>query len=497
LIERARSDVVARSIEALDEKTRRENATVLALQGTLHAIAGRFARAESLLRRSLSRAGSNRDLFAAASLRLASLLANQGEDITDLLRPVGDEIQQAASHRAAALSLIAGQRAASSDPDSARVAVARLEPLMQEIDDDAVRARVLHHIGIAFHHLGMPSRALAVLSQSSEIASELHLYSVASRVNAVLSNLALHEDDDVPKQLKYAEAAADAATKAGDALGLQTALLQMLSAHMSMGAFRKAVEIEKRFGIVKRGDLAFRYLTLFRAMRLSWEGRFAEAQQLVSSCWEQLPFNFERVLCGADYALFLALDGKAEQSAKVAKEVLALITSIHPSGLRRVRSLAIARVLCALAEGINGRVSFADRILHAMKPESDVVVDLTFKSVDLILARLRRDSWAREDRIKESVEKLTASGYADVAQLLAVVERTVNASATSSKESALTSSELEVLRLLAEGLVPKEISLRRACSVNTVRVHIANAIAKLGCHGRAEAIRAARLMNLI
>ncbi len=78
LLERAHGDVVAHAIEALDEKTRRENPSVLALQGSLQAVAGKFARAESLLRRALARSGSDRDLKATASLRLASLMGNQG-----------------------------------------------------------------------------------------------------------------------------------------------------------------------------------------------------------------------------------------------------------------------------------------------------------------------------------------------------------------------------------------------------------------------------------
>ena len=78
LLERARGDIVARAIEAIDEKMRRENPTILALQGALQAVAGKFARAESLLRRALARSGNDRDLTATVSLRLASLMGNQG-----------------------------------------------------------------------------------------------------------------------------------------------------------------------------------------------------------------------------------------------------------------------------------------------------------------------------------------------------------------------------------------------------------------------------------
>jgi DNA-binding NarL/FixJ family response regulator len=64
-------------------------------------------------------------------------------------------------------------------------------------------------------------------------------------------------------------------------------------------------------------------------------------------------------------------------------------------------------------------------------------------------------------------------------------------------QTALTESERDVLRRLAQGLVPKDIAVETGRSVNTVRVHIANAMAKLESHGRLEAINAARLRGLI
>ncbi len=106
MLERARGDVVARAIESLDETARRQNATILALQGTLQATAGKFARAESLLRRALAKASTNRDLFAITSLRLASLVGNQGGDDCRAPRCLSAEDRgQSAAHRAEAYRL--------------------------------------------------------------------------------------------------------------------------------------------------------------------------------------------------------------------------------------------------------------------------------------------------------------------------------------------------------------------------------------------------------
>lgn len=497
LLERARGDVVARAIEALDEKTRRENAALLALQGALQAVAGKFARAESLFRRALARAGNDRGLVATTSLRLASMMANQGDDVAALLSAVGDDEEQSAAQRTEALSLIAGQRAVAGDSVAACKALAQVEALIFEIDSDVVRAKALHHVGIAFHHLGMANKAFAALTQSSELAAELHLYSLASRAHAVLSNLALHEEDDVERQLQYAESAAAAATKAGDTFALQTALLQMLSAQMRHGDIQRSIQIEQRLGGIRKSDLAVTYLTLFRALRLAWEGRFGEAHTLVSSCWIQLPFYFDRIVCGSEYALFLAVDGQTETAGKLVGEVLGLLGSSAVTGLFRIRAMAIAKALCALAEGVSGRMTHADRVLRSVGAGSDAVLTVVVRAADGILLRLRNRGEGGENRISDAVEALTAFGYADVARLLEAVDRVLSYGRAAFSLSALTPSEVDVLRLLAEGVIPKEIASRSGRSVHTVRVHIANAIAKLGCHGRWEAVRVARSRGLI
>lgn len=498
MVERARSDVVSRAIAALDENTRRENPAVLALHGTLQAMAGKFTRAESLLRRSLARAGKNRDLAAKTSLRLAAMLANQGQDVSTLLEKVGDDLEHTAAHRAEAISLISGQQAVSGDPAIAAAAAMRVEKMLLDVDSDEVRAKILQRIGIAYHHLGMAARAFEVLTQSSELAADLHLFSLESRVYAVLSNLALHERDDVEQQLRYAEFAAASATKAGDAFALQTSLLQILSAKMRRGDVEASIAIERRLATVKASDLTDRYLTIFRSARLAWEGRFSEAHQLLASCWNQMPFSFDRISCGGEYGLLLALDGKREESASLVKQLLEALDSHGVTGLYRIRAAAIASALCALAEAINGRMTQANRILRRLRLDKDRVVMLVVKAVQSTMLRLQHGSESGADRVRNSVECLKDLDYTDVARLLGTIDAVIaNKAPERPRAGILTGSEIEVLRLLEQGLTPKEIAERTSRSVYTVRVHIANAITKLNCHGHAEAIRTARRLQLI
>ena len=211
--------------------------------------------------------------------------------------------------------------------------------------------------------------------QSAELADSLHLFGLSSRVKAVLSNLLLHEKDDVEQQLAYAESAATAATKAGDAFALQTALIQMLSAQMRRGHVEKSIAIEQRIGSTRTTELAAKYLPIFRSSRLAWEGRFREAHKLLATCWKQMTHSFDRLYCGAEYALFLAVDGKHDDAASLAREIIeGLKLSDDATGLFRVRAIAITRAFCALTETINGRASFADRILRQLHSSQDEVI---------------------------------------------------------------------------------------------------------------------------
>ena len=128
-------------------------------------------------------------------------MANQGKSTSDLLSTVGSDLNQHPFQRAEALSLLAAQQAVARNTSAAHEALRQLEPLFEGLDEGAVQAKVLHRMGIAFHNLGIPDKAFRVLRQSSELAASLHLYSLASRVDAVLSNAMLHEEDDVTQQI--------------------------------------------------------------------------------------------------------------------------------------------------------------------------------------------------------------------------------------------------------------------------------------------------------
>ncbi len=497
LIERARSDVVARAIAALDETTRHENATALALQGALHAIAGKFARAESLFRRALARAGSDRDLVATTSLRLAALLANQGGDVTDILDPVFGDAKQEPGYRAGALALSAAERAMRGDISTLAESTAAVEDLLPLVACDVTRAKVLYHLGIAARHGADVQGAFARLTQAAETATDLHLFGLASRIHAALANLSLHHDDDVALQLRFAQLAADAAIKAGDSGALRTALLQMLSGHMRRGESEASIAIERRLLANHKDALVVRYVTIFRAVRLAWSGQFAEAHPLMSSRWNEMLPGIDSIACGAQLALFLALDNRGDASSVVVVEVIGRIRALKVSVRFDLRSLMISRVFCILAEHANGRHDHAERAIRRLKSDDPVeraVIDIGKR----ILRSLGDGPAPSGVETAKSIANLMNDGYGDVALILRSAHTQLNRSKGQViAYGRLTTSELEILRLLADGRVPKEIAEETSRSVNTVRVHITNTIEKLNCRGSRSAIKVARERGLI
>ncbi len=210
-----------------------------------------------------------------------------------------------------------------------------------------------------------------------------------------------------------------------------------------------------------------------------------------------MPVSADKACSGAQYALFLALDGQPEASIKQIREVFSSLRLLKVSGRFDIRSITICRVLCAVAECANGRGTNADRILGTLT-DGDVIERLAVNIARCILRELHNAGACDWEEIQRLIQSLAESGYCDIARLLVAVSRELRSRSESIKTHAvLTTSEREVLRLLADGLVPKEIAAETRRSVHTIRVHIANAIQKLECHGQAAAIRSARRLGLI
>jgi DNA-binding CsgD family transcriptional regulator len=69
--------------------------------------------------------------------------------------------------------------------------------------------------------------------------------------------------------------------------------------------------------------------------------------------------------------------------------------------------------------------------------------------------------------------------------------------APASEVTGLTAREMDVLRLMAQGLGNKSIGRELAISSHTAKYHVAAVLAKLGAHSRAEAVSRGLRLGLL
>jgi DNA-binding CsgD family transcriptional regulator len=159
------------------------------------------------------------------------------------------------------------------------------------------------------------------------------------------------------------------------------------------------------------------------------------------------------------------------------------------------RQRALVFLYCAIAAGLGSRITVAERLLRKV-PKDDRLGKALFDLGCAYLSAIRHRVAVCEDDIGGLLNELEACGYGDVSKVLVAVARLMRTRASGNRVD-LSPTEIGVLRMLNTGLGTKEIAARSGRSVHTIRAHIANAIAKLGCHGRAEAVAAARRLGVI
>jgi DNA-binding NarL/FixJ family response regulator len=119
----------------------------------------------------------------------------------------------------------------------------------------------------------------------------------------------------------------------------------------------------------------------------------------------------------------------------------------------------------------------------------DVAILMLSMHSEETLVRQALDAGARGYILKNALDLDLASAVKRVAAGETVLDPALDRPAAAGGErSGLTPRQLEVLRLICEGLSNKEIAARLDLSVNTVAVHRANIMNTLGVHKTAELV---------
>lgn len=144
----------------------------------------------------------------------------------------------------------------------------------------------------------------------------------------------------------------------------------------------------------------------------------------------------------------------------------------------------------------------ATRQVRADHPRTEVVVLTTYSDDDSVLSALRAGArgFLTKDADAESIGRALEAAASGQSIVDAEVQRRLIEGASSKPvqvgDSGLTPRELEVLRLIAEGLSNTEIARHLVVSEATVKTHINHLFAKANLRDRAQAVAYAYRLGL-
>jgi ATP/maltotriose-dependent transcriptional regulator MalT len=471
---------------------------IVGLRGLVDLVRGKYDEGDRKIARSVGAIHSP-ELRGQLTLRLAVHRANRRTDPKELLASLLAETTIPQPIRIEGQALLANWIVTSGDAAEARRLIESVQLQSSLLDSDEWLARIKFRTGNVLENLGELEDARLCFIEAAELASRAALWSIASRAFRNLASVALFTKNDSTQSLWFAQQAATAATRAGDYTDLQLALLAMLSLETRRGNAERATQIEKQ--LAELGSRDMRALGAFiassQAHRHAWNGRYADAHRLFGSIIDRQERIPDRALVRASYALALALDGRGRESASVVASTIELIDKhVAEARYSGAAVFEFALAMLALAEIVAGRHTSAGRLLKRKVGSAHESGACMRKAVEALARAAKNPSYVPDD-LGQYIDGVREFGFGGYARYVEVAARHLEERHEPATTVALTPQELRVIRDLAAGLTPKQIASETGRSVYTVQTHIQNVIDKFGCHGRAEAIAAARRVGLL
>jgi ATP/maltotriose-dependent transcriptional regulator MalT len=192
--------------------------------------------------------------------------------------------------------------------------------------------------------------------------------------------------------------------------------------------------------------------------------------------------------------------GDTEAAASHVTELRSIAESLGTRPLRASLSLAEGLVAEAAGDLATARESLEDAVeLFASSGASFELARAQLALARILASLGRTDAAVRETRRAHTrLEEIGAAAEAararDLLQSLGASAKTIRATR---RDQLLTPREIEILRLVSEGLTDAEVAAQLVLSKHTVHRHLQNAYARLGCSSRAAAVAKANKLRLL
>lgn len=484
LFERGQGDALSAAIDAIPEHLRRTHAPALGLRAVLAASRGHFDLAQRSFVEAIDLAQADHDLRVSLVHRYAIQLVRHDRDAIALLEPLVAQEALPASLRVPVLGTLATAHARAGSNHDAVACIERALALLDRSVADAERARFYQQAAHVYEHAGRAAEARSHARAAIDLALRGNLYDVAARAYSVEYALAYEEDGDPDALLEIVNSLDECARKGASVQSRSFALLAAYEIESERGDDRALERLDAALAqaasSIPRGHLET--LLPARALRAAWLGDFQAAHDLLDGTTSHAHAQDRRSLRAAEIALYAFACARTQAGTEALQEAIAALERCSVQTRRTVR----ARAFLALAELVRGHPHNAHR--HLTEAERALARKPSHTRALITASRaLYRIALEQEDRAEISavLQRLRGEHLGGLARLIEVLPF---AAPETSAYGSLTSSEREILALLARGASTKEVARRTSRSPHTVDTHIRSICRKLQCRGRREAV---------
>ena len=357
--------------------------------------------------------------------------------------------------------------------------------LADDLADDALIGKVALRTACSFLYMGDYQSSERYALDAARIAERIGDWGTYTDAQSMLCASMCFNHNDPPQALWHAQQLALGATRSGDRQKRSYGLWAQYDIEVNRGRRDKveALEVQLKDDPHCYRDASFGRIA--QAMRLGWDGRFIEAIRKIEPLEGTIPNGPEQRYWRATLAMFHAFAGHDDE----AKKHLTLCGRRTPSQCLPDRlHHDMADVYVALANVFIGRNTVALRYLSGefVREQERVLAQVVrlFASLSALTAGASTDA----------IALLRESGRAGLAD---VIGAALGARVDDVLPASLTSAEVAVLRALAAGQTPKQISVLTDRSYETIRYQMKSVYRKLGVSSQIEATAAARRFGIV
>jgi ATP/maltotriose-dependent transcriptional regulator MalT len=489
-IEETRKQLFSRQLESKNDRIE-----LLGLRAEVLEKLGRFDASNAIFASAISRCrGDQRAEFAQ---RAAVSLINQYRHLEAcrVLASIAPSSITNSQLKCRVGATLAAAQSASGKHKLATRSMGSALDLACHLNDPSLEASVLNSAAFVSIRGGKLERAREYATRSVAVALESRLHDVAARAYSTLVSVS-SEVGDQEATRENCLRMLNCAEQAGDRAVQRVALMGLCDLAAESGDEIALAQLEARLDRFEGRSEPRWHETLLpaKAMQLAWRGQYREACDLLADSAYSHANVEQQFLRRTEIALYSAAAGQWE-SAKLKLEEIEALESTLGEDKRFSNRVVKASLLMAITCVLIGRPRQSVERLRTLERRRLLKTSCLYSLWRVAMIFSANSGGGANAEFERAVLDLRANGMGGFALLINSLADTRRG--ILHKFSALTPTEMRILRTLTKGRTTKSIARELDRSPGTIDTHVKAIVRKLGCEGRIEAAQIAREHGLV